>query len=48
MKKYYISIDLNVAGIEAKSEEEALRQANDLIKEGDYTLNIVDVDEDKK
>lgn len=42
--KYYISIDLDVAGIEAESEEEALEKANELIKEGSYSLNIVDRD----
>ena len=45
MKTYYISIDLDVAGIEANSEEEALEIANKLIKNKEYSLNIVEVDE---
>jgi hypothetical protein len=45
MKRYFISIDLNEAGIEAKSEEEAYEKANELIKERDYTLNICDEEE---
>lgn len=45
MKTYYISIDLDSAGIEAKSEEEALKEANRQIKEGSYSLNIVDSDD---
>lgn len=43
--KYYFSVDLDVAGIEADSEEEALSIANQQIKDGSYTLNIVDKDE---
>lgn len=43
-KTYYISVDLDVAGIEAKNEEEALKEANEYIKSGAYSLNIVDVD----
>jgi len=46
MTTYYISVDLDQAGIEAKSEEEALKKAEKLIKEGCYSLNIVDKDED--
>ena len=41
-KRYFISIDLNIAGIEAKSEEEACRLANQYIRGGDYSLNVVD------
>jgi hypothetical protein len=45
LKRYYISIDLNEAGIEAESEDQALTEANRQIKEGSYTLNIVDEEE---
>jgi hypothetical protein len=47
MKRYFISIDLNQAGIEAESQEEALKEANRLIRDGDYTLNICDEEEIK-
>jgi hypothetical protein len=45
MKKYYISVDLDVSGIEAHNEGEALKIANEYINEGRYTLDIADVDE---
>lgn len=45
MKRYYISVDLDIAGIEAENEEEALKEANRQIKDGAYSLNIADVDE---
>jgi hypothetical protein len=44
MKTYYIGIDLDIAGIEAKSEEEALKKANGFIKDGCYSLKVVDID----
>lgn len=44
MKTYYLSVDLDGAGIEAKDEEEAYRIANEEIKDGLYSLNIVDSD----
>ena len=44
-KRYYISIDLNQAGIEARNEEEAIKEARKLIKSGCYSLNIVDEEE---
>jgi hypothetical protein len=43
--KYYFSVDLDVAGIEADNESEALEIANQQIKDGSYTLNVVDKDE---
>ena len=46
MKIYYISVDLDEGGIEAENEEEALKKANELLKEKCYSLNIVDVDEE--
>jgi len=45
MKRYFISVDLDISGIEAKSEEEALKEAKQYIKDGSYSLNIIDVDE---
>ena len=45
MKTYYISIDLDVAGIEAKNEEEAYTKAHKLIKDRGYALEIVDTDD---
>jgi len=44
-KTYYISIDLNTSGIEAKDEEEAYKIANELIANGDYSLSVADVEE---
>jgi len=44
MKRYYVSIDLDVAGIEAESEEEALQKAEEYIRDGGYSLQIVDRD----
>ena len=48
MKKYFISIDLDQLGIEAENEKEAYRKVYDLIQEGFYSLNIVDVEEVKE
>ena len=45
MKRYFISIDLEQAGIEAESREEALKEANKLIKEGCYSVEICDEEE---
>lgn len=47
MKTYYISVDLDVSGIEAHNEGEALKIANEYINEGRYTLSIADINEDK-
>lgn len=44
MEKYYVSVDLDVSGIEANSEEDALEKAKEYIEEGEYSLNIVDTD----
>jgi len=45
MNKYYISIDLDCAEIEAETEEEALKKANQLIQGGCYSLYICDREE---
>lgn len=42
MKKYFISIDLDVSSIEANSRDEALEIAKQYIKDGAYSLEICD------
>lgn len=44
VKNYTISVDLNEV-VEAKNEEEAYRIAKEMIEEGFYTLQIVDVED---
>ena len=45
MKRYFISIDLNQAGIEAEDRAEAISEAIKQIKEGAYSVQIVDEEE---
>lgn len=45
MRRYFISVDLEQAGIEAENENEALDVARRLINEGGYTVEICDSEE---
>lgn len=47
MKRFFISVDLDVAGVEADNEEEALKIAKQYIKDGSYSLSIADSEEIK-
>ena len=44
---YTISVDLDSAGIEAQSEQEALSKARELIQAGAYSLMIVDTEQER-
>ena len=43
MKEYFISVDLNQS-IVAENEKEAYFEAQKMLKDGGFTLQIVDVD----
>ena len=47
MKEYFLSVDLD-SSVMAESEDEAYKKAMESIKEGFYSLKIVDVEEVKE
>ena len=46
MKTYYFSIDFNQSGFEGKDKNEAMDKAEQAIKDGDFSINLVDEEEE--